>query len=491
MSAAVCALLLGTSCQNEDIVNQAATQEFTLKLDMGANSRTMMSENGPVWGNEEELYVVGDNGNSYGTLRMVWRSSDGKSAMFSGKITGDASRLEHMVYPKPVDNQIQMNTLNGANYNAPMVGSIEDGEVVDLGYIGSLVSIELDGLKGAEIQNDPTGAKVIGGYYQFNPVNGTIEFKADQNGTLTITNIPDDGIVYIPVHTTADQNSKETIYMQLTGVTPEGSDTQTDLGTPIVINANVAKNALVESNDNGFAFVGDEVVEYDVISDYEGFNTACTNGGVYKLGVDLNVGEDVTFVLKNGKEMILDLNGKKLSATSIKTGSNYNMFDVNGGTLTVMNGEMEYEHKGDNMMWNSSTNLFNVTAGGVLTLNGVTAKNLGGSDMGFVVHLNNWGEVTLNVESSTLESNYVAVRVFNSGYDMNNVTIKNSTLKGGNYAFWVHNYTLADFGTQEKVDAQKKLLNFDVSGNGNTFVGKNDTPVRYGMTDAVYSDDVN
>ena len=49
MSAAVCAMLLGTSCQNEEIVKQVTTEEFTLKLDMGANSRTMMSENGPVW----------------------------------------------------------------------------------------------------------------------------------------------------------------------------------------------------------------------------------------------------------------------------------------------------------------------------------------------------------------------------------------------------------------------------------------------------------
>jgi len=161
------------------------------------------------------------------------------------------------------------------------------------------------------------------------------------------------------------------------------------------------------------------------------------------------------------------------------------MIDVRG-TLTVKNGNIEYEHKGANMEWNSSTNIFNVTAGGVLNIEGVTAKNLGGSDMGFVAHLNNWGEVTLNVENSTLESNYVAVRVFNSGYDMNNVTIKNSTLKGGNYAFWVHNYTVADFGTQEKADAQKALLNFDIFNGTNTFEGKNNTPIRYGFTDAIY-----
>ena len=114
---------------------------------------------------------------------------------------------------------------------------------------------------------------------------------------------------------------------------------------------------------------------------------------------------DPSYAVKAGKTLTIDLNGKTLSATSAQTGKNYNMFDVRG-TLTVKNGTIEYEHKGENMEWSASTNIFNVTAGGVLNLEGVTAKNLGGSDMGFVAHLNNWGEVTLNVDNCTLESNY-------------------------------------------------------------------------------------
>ena len=195
---------------------------------------------------------------------------------------------------------------------------------------------------------------------------------------------------------------------------------------------------------------------------------------------------DATLTISQGKEFVIDLGGKTLSATSTATGTNYNMIDVRG-TLTVKNGTITTEHKGDNMGWGYSTNVFNVTAGGVLNLDGVTAKNLGGSDMTFVAHLNNWGEVTLNVENSYLESNYVAVRVFNSGYDMNNVYIKNSTLKGGSYAFWVQNYTLEDFGTQEKVDAQKALLNLNIFNQGNTFV-PDLNGIRYGFTNSVKSD---
>lgn len=258
--------------------------------------------------------------------------------------------------------------------------------------------------------------------------------------------------------------------------------------------------ALTLTVDEMFTTPGEDI-NFVSVSNASQLQEAINNGGngetiVLTDDIDLNdlfgpnpaptrAATDPSITIVADKNLTIDLSGKKLSATSKAIGQNYNMIDVRG-TLTVKNGNIEYEHKGANMEWNNSTNIFNVTAGGVLNLEGVTAKNLGGSDMGFVAHLNNWGEVTLNVENSTLESNYVAVRVFNSGYDMNNVTIKNSTLKGGNYAFWVHNYTVADFGTQEKADAQKALLNFDIFNGTNTFEGKNNTPIRYGFTDAIY-----
>ena len=215
---------------------------------------------------------------------------------------------------------------------------------------------------------------------------------------------------------------------------------------------------------------------------------------------NVTIDADETITVPAGKELTLNLNGYTLKGKTDQTGSNRNMFDVRG-TMTVNgantmtraaaegNGVIAIEHVGDNMGWNSSTNVFNVTAGGVLNIKNINAINFGGSDMGFVAHLNNWGEVTLNVENSTLESNYVAVRVFNSGNDKNNVTIKNSTLKGGSYAFWVHNFTVADFGAQDKADAHKALLNFDIFNGTNTFIGKNQTPIRFGFTNALYADD--
>ncbi len=256
-------------------------------------------------------------------------------------------------------------------------------------------------------------------------------------------------------------------------------------GEEIEFNAEVkdwVEDANLPVYEGGVALVS-SVADLQAALNYEGVATVVLKNDI-DLADLLSRAADPSLKIKAGKELTLDLNGKKLSATSTQKGKNYNMFDVLG-TLTIKNGTIDYIHAGENMEWSASTNIFNVTAGGVLNLEGVTAKNLGGSDMAFVAHLNNWGEATLNVENSTLESPYVAVRVFNSGYDKNNVTIKNSTLKG-KFCYWVHNYTVADFGSEAKAEAQKALLNVDIYGNGNTFEYTGNAAARYGFTNSIY-----
>ena len=289
------------------------------------------------------------------------------------------------------------------------------------------------------------------------------------------------------------------------GSTIKANDFTTDIPVKRNYVTTISGNILTDGNNitvtvkNDGAFDGEEFVEFvevnnaaelqDAINEAEdGEETVIVLGGDINLNDLLTRAADPTINIAKGKVLSIDLNGKKLSATSTQTGKNYNMFHVEG-SLSVVNGTIEYKHEGANMGWNSSTNIFDVTAGGVLNLEGVTAKNLGGSDMNFVAHLNNWGEVTLNVENCTLEATYVPVRVFNSGYDMNNVTIKNSTLKGVSAAFWVHNYTEADFANDPKTTAekQKALLNLNIYKQGNTF-SPDVNGIRYGFTNSVRTD---
>jgi len=170
-------------------------------------------------------------------------------------------------------------------------------------------------------------------------------------------------------------------------------------------------------------------------------------------------------------DVMLNLNGYELSATANKTG-NQELFLVKG-TMTVKNGTLELTAQ-NNQGWNAMATIFDVTAGGVLKVDGVTA-NVSGTDMNFFVHLNNWGSATLEMTNCDITTTYVAVRAFNSGYDMNTVTIKNTDFHGGRM-FWVHNYT-----SEGKDDS---TLTLDIYGNGNTC--DSDKPVRFGFNNSIY-----
>lgn len=199
---------------------------------------------------------------------------------------------------------------------------------------------------------------------------------------------------------------------------------------------------------------------YMFVSSTDGLKTALAEGKNVMLTKDLEVDSNTAINVPAGTKSLLDLNGKTIRGVATNTGSNFDMFLVKG-ELTVVGGTVEM-FATQNQAWDKMTAVFDVTAGGVLNIKDATVKNLGGTDMGIAVHLNNWGEVTLNVDNSTIFANYCAVRVFNSGNDMNNVTITNSNLLATR-SFWVHNYTAGDFGgSAEKAAAAAARLNMNV-----------------------------
>lgn len=222
------------------------------------------------------------------------------------------------------------------------------------------------------------------------------------------------------------------------------------------------------------------------VSTAEELTAAIAEGGIVVLEDDV-VLEDKPITIATGTETYLNLNGHTIDTVADKTG-NREMFLVKGN-MTVTNGTINMEAT-NNQKWNAMTTVFDVTAGGELTISNATIENKGGTDMNFCVHLNNWGEVTLNIDNSTLNANYCAVRVFNSGYDMNNVTITNSTLTGGSLSFWVHNY-IGDLDSNKHSDeAIAARLNFDIFNGTNTFNSTKypTTPVRYGFDHVVWYD---
>ena len=340
----------------------------------------------------------------------------------------------------------------------------------------------LDGIQYSEWKNQSTPADYV-------------VYNGSQMVTQTLTEIENTvaGTVIIPQATTSVTVKYDQYGINGTADTPGMEDTlmlnlDTD-NTPwepgkhyiynlifsldeILINPSVADWTEVE--------VGELDVDAANVSTEAQLVAALANGGKVTLQSDIALSENQAITIAAGNTVVLDLNGKTLSSTSNQAAS-YDMFLVKG-QLTVNNGTITTESAVDNG-WSSMTSIFDITAGGAVHLNNVTAKNLGGTSMNFVAHLNNWGEATLNVDNSTLEATYIAVRAFNSGYDMNNISIYNSTLKG-KYCFWVHNYKPA--GDSDGTDA---TLNLDILNGTNTFVpadGK--APIMYGFNNPIYYD---
>ncbi|MBR5192293.1 MAG: hypothetical protein IKW33_02680 [Clostridia bacterium] len=199
---------------------------------------------------------------------------------------------------------------------------------------------------------------------------------------------------------------------------------------------------------------------------------ALNAGGNVILGSDIEVFNEA-ITIDNGVESVLFMNDKTITGTFNNTG-NQEMFLVKG-KLTVKDGTINMAAE-NNQEWDAMATIFDVTAGGVLKLEGINASVLG-TDMNFIVHLNNWGTATADINNCNFNLSYVAVRAFNSGYDMNTVTIKNTNVATARL-FWVQNYT-----AEGKDDT---TLTLDIYNNNNTC--DNAKPIRFGFTNPTYCD---
>lgn len=222
-----------------------------------------------------------------------------------------------------------------------------------------------------------------------------------------------------------------------------------------------------------------------VIGSFEELSKAFLEGGDYMLSSDIVIPENQIVKISEGTTTGINLNGHTLSTTNSEGQTFQDMFEV-VGTLNISNGTVQFKYTGDNMGWNGGTAVFNVHGGGILNMEDVVVDDLGGTDMSFCVHLNNWGDVTLKADNCEFNSPYCGVRVFNSGPDINNVNITNSELTGATRAFWVHNY-IGDLSDASDEDI-KNRLNIDIYNNNNTFSLTESaiSPIRYGFGNPVY-----
>ena len=141
---------------------------------------------------------------------------------------------------------------------------------------------------------------------------------------------------------------------------------------------------------------------------------AAEAGQTITLASDLSVDTE-TYTIGAGKSVVLDMNGKTISVTDNKQGTssavNYELFYIVDGNLTVTgNGTINLKAN-YNRAWDAMSAIFH-NRGGVLTIENGTFKNLGGTDMAFVVDNsgNYYGDATTNIYDGTLYSTYTAIR---------------------------------------------------------------------------------
>ena len=394
-----------------------------------------------------------------------------KVTTIKGNILTDGSNIKVDVgddFENPNDPNYEYKTISSA---AEFYAALNNGGqyivISDLGITSTPTTSALAATRstnGKTVNINLNGKKIT--------VDDNVTITIPENTTLTIKDESENGEGSIEIRDTdQDDTNNNGVFVNNGTINLEGGNldegviNNTANGNVTITNDNIDNNVVTGNTDN--------VTNYA-----KGLEEAFTNGGEYTLGADVTLNKSLT--LAAGKNLVLKLGGNTIFG---KTSGNTNPQDMMliKGNLTVENGTIIVEHVGDNMGWNGQATIFDITAGGVVSLNTVTAKHLGGSDMNFVAHLNNWGEATFNAEKCTLEATYIAVRAFNSGYDMNNVTIKNSTLKG-KYCFLVHNYKEAGDGSG--TDA---TLNIDIY-NGNTFEYTGKAPILYGFNEPLYFD---
>ena len=169
------------------------------------------------------------------------------------------------------------------------------------------------------------------------------------------------------------------------------------------------------------------------------------------LAKDVEMEDMIT--IANGETLVLDLNGKTLSATD-NTAKNYSAID-NRGDLTIKDttGEGKMTVKATTKSgWNRYSAVIANNPGGKLTVNGGTIEHLGGTDMAYGIdNLTNgkgtYAETIIN--DGYVKSPYRAVRQFLNGEEAQNIlTVNCGTIEGANKSIFFHDpSTKANSGT--------------------------------------------
>ena len=150
---------------------------------------------------------------------------------------------------------------------------------------------------------------------------------------------------------------------------------------------------------------------------------------------------DTPLTIANGETVVIDLNGKTISAVD-NTSANYELIK-NAGNLTIFGGGKMTVKATQNSGWNRYSAVIANVVGGNLTVKDVVLEHLGGTDMAYGIDNLTNGKGTsavTTIEGATVKSPYRAVRQFLNGTEATNeLYVKAGTvLEGANKSIFFH-----------------------------------------------------
>lgn len=170
---------------------------------------------------------------------------------------------------------------------------------------------------------------------------------------------------------------------------------------------------------------------------------ALANGGVVVLTNDVELEEVVTIAAD--KEAVLNLNGNDITFTTpANENASYHAIVVKGDLTVTGEGTIVMNDNTGAAFSPSYQSTPISVQGGTLTLNeGVTVDANAGNEMAYAVDVNTTlGESVLNINGATLNSSYIAVRIFNNNKTEKGIVNFNSgTIVGekNGYDIWAQN----------------------------------------------------
>ena len=224
------------------------------------------------------------------------------------------------------------------------------------------------------------------------------------------------------------------------------------------------------------------VITYPDSSYYHSFATIAkavefaTSGDVITLIRNVELTE--ALIIAEGKNVVLDLNGKTITGTDSAT-SSFGLI-TNRGNLLVKNGTMTLKAE-NNRGWNAYSSVISNNPGGNLVVEDATIEHLGGTDMAYGIdNLTNgkgtYAETTVN-EGAVVKSCYRAIRQFLNGIEAQNIltVYAGAVVEGANKSIWMQD-------PSAKANTGKLVVNEGATLNGDVYLfvtaGSTEWPVE-------------